>query len=87
MKQEYRMLRVPEKLYERVTRLAEEIRTVKELAQGYDDVPLTEQGERGTWVPLYAVINRALDEFEQHRIRSNAPRVKPTPKRKGKRKR
>jgi len=87
MKQEYRMLRVPEKLYERLTRLAEEIRTVKELAQGYDDVPLTEQGERGTWVPMYAVITRALDEFEQHRQRSNALRVRPTPKRKGKRKR
>ena len=44
-----------------------------------DDVPLTEQGQRGIWVPLAAVIARALDEFENHRKRLSRPRAIQTP--------
>jgi hypothetical protein len=66
-----RMIRVPSALHERLARLAAEILTAKEQAQGYDDVPLTEQGERGAWVPLHAVIERAINDFEKHRSRSN----------------
>jgi len=77
-KRKYSNIRVPASVYERLKRLAHEILEAKETAAGYDDVPLTEQGNRGTWVPLYGVITRALDEFENHRKRSN-------PKRQGKR--
>ncbi len=50
MAKDYRMIRVPEELHARLDRLAKEILTAKELGQGYDDVPLAEQGERGIWV-------------------------------------
>lgn len=65
------MIRVPSELHARLARLAAEILAAKEEARGYDDIPLAEQGERGIWVPIYAVIERALDEFENHRMRSN----------------
>ena len=68
---QYCMIRVPTLLHERLARLASEILMAKEEGRGYDDVPLAEQGEKGTWVPLHAVIARALDEFEGHRKRSN----------------
>ena len=66
----YCMVRVPVPLHQRLTRLATEILQAKEAAQGYEDVPLSEQGERGVFVPLYGVISRALDELEGHRARS-----------------
>lgn len=72
-------IRVPVALRDRLVRLGDDIRAAKETASGYDDVEFTEQGERGIWVPLHAVIARALDEFESHRKRSNAPRTKQTP--------
>ncbi len=87
MTKAYCMIRVPKELHTRLTRLAREVLTAKELGQGYDDVPLAEQGEKGTWVPHWAIISRALDELEDHRKRSNAPRVRETRKMKGKRKR
>ncbi len=65
------MIRIPDTLYKRLVRLRAEILAAKENAQGYDDVPLVEQGARGVWVPFHAVIERALDEFESHRTRSN----------------
>jgi hypothetical protein len=71
MAQQYRTIRLPLALHARLARIEREIRTAKEKAQGYDDVPFTEQGARGVWVPLYAVIERALDEFEKHKQRSN----------------
>ena len=64
------MVRVPASLHQRLARLAAEILQAKETGQGYDDVPLSEQGERGVFVPLHGVIARALDEFEGHRARS-----------------
>ena len=65
------MIRIPEELHRRLDRIADEILASKERAQDYNDVPLVEQGERGTWVSHAAVISRALDEFEKHRMRSN----------------
>ena len=70
MPKRYCMLRVPVALHQRLTHLAKEILLAKESARGYDDVPLAEQGERGVFVPLHAVIARALNEFEGHRARS-----------------
>jgi hypothetical protein len=70
MKQ-YHMIRVPEHLHRRLARIAAEILAAKEEARGFNDVPLVEQGERGVWVSHAAVISRALDEFEGHRLRSN----------------
>ena len=64
------LVRVPFALYEQLVRLAEEIGLAKEMGRGYADVPFTEQGARGTWVPLAAVIARALNDFEKHRERS-----------------
>ncbi len=76
-------IRVPVALRDRLVRLADDILAAKESAHGYDDVPLTEQGQRGIWVPLAAVIARALDEFESHRKRARLPRARqdPQPKR------
>ena len=71
VQKQYRMVRVPEPLHRRLRRLAAEILAAKVEARGYDDVQLSEQGERGVWVSLPAVITRALDDFEKHRMRSN----------------
>jgi hypothetical protein len=68
---QYRMIRVPASLHARLARLASEMLMAKAEGRGYDDVPFAEQGKTGTWIPLYAVIDRALDEFEGHRKRSN----------------
>jgi hypothetical protein len=72
------MVRVPISLYVRLAQLAKEIGAAKEAARGYDDVPFAEQGARGTWVPLHALISRALDEFENKRTRSRGKRTKRT---------
>jgi hypothetical protein len=74
---QYCPIRVPAPLHERLVRLSREILCAKEAGRGYDDVPLADQGEKGVFVPLYGVIDRALDEFEGHRRRSNRrPRKK-----------
>ena len=65
------MIRIPHALHERISRLAKEILAAKERGQGYDDIPIIEQGKKGVWVPHYAVIERALNDFEAHRARSN----------------
>jgi hypothetical protein len=68
------MIRVPDGLYQRLTRIGAEILAAKERGQGYDDVPLVEQGVRGVWVSFAAVIERALDELENKKARSNPRR-------------
>lgn len=65
----HKMIRVPAEVAERLERLA------KELLVSYEEgrtqnIELTEQGSRGTWVPLHAVITKALDELEDHKARS-----------------
>ena len=42
-----------------------------ERGNGYSDMPLADQGKRGCWIPLHAVISRCMDELEDHRRRSN----------------
>lgn len=71
MSQTYKMIRVSAALHDRLARLAAEILAAKERAQGYDDVPWVEQGKKGIWVSPAAVIERALNEFDSHRARSN----------------
>ena len=80
--QQSRMIRVPLALHKRLARIAREFLTAKERGQGFDDVALAEQGQKGVWVPLHAVIERALDEFESHRMRSNPRSTQRKPKRK-----
>ncbi len=65
-----RMIRVPEQLHRRLCRLRAEILVAKEKAQGYRTVPLVEQGEK-VWVSHASIISLALDQFENHRARSN----------------
>jgi hypothetical protein len=60
--------------------MANHILLAKELGRGYDDVPLAEQGERGIYVPLHAVITRGQDELERHQKRSNRRRRSKTTK-------
>lgn len=72
------MIRVPWELKERLERLAGEILAAYEKGQGYQGIELTEQGTRGTWVPLSSVIDLALDELEDHRERSRKSRGKET---------
>jgi hypothetical protein len=69
MAKQYHMIRVPDQVYRQLVRVAAEILTSKELGRGFNKVPLCEQGE--IHVPLYAVIELALDAFEDHRKRSN----------------
>jgi hypothetical protein len=71
------MVRVPRHVKERLDRMAELMLESYEAGRGYQDVEITEQGSKGVWVPLHAVITRALDELEDHRTRSNKKRVKP----------
>lgn len=68
------MVAVPVALKQRLDRLALEMLASYERGNGYSDMPLTEQGSRGMWIPLHAVISRALDELEGHRTRSNKPK-------------
>ena len=71
----HRLIRVPASVYDRLAVIAREIDSAR-LANGraYANVPQTEQGTRGEWTPLHAVITRALDEFQAHRNRSNRRR-------------
>ncbi len=64
------MIRVPVAVAERLRRIAAEIDAAKIDGRSFRDVLTTEQGDRGNWTPLHAVITRALDEFEAHRERN-----------------
>jgi hypothetical protein len=69
MAKQSRTIRISEQTHQRLRRSAADILAAKERGQGYDDVPLVEQGK--IWVSDDAVISRCLDEFEKHRKRSN----------------
>ena len=73
-----RTIRISEQTHRRLRRLAAEILASKEKAQGYDDVPLVEQGKKGVWISDDAAINRFMDEFEDHQKRSNPGKNKKT---------
>jgi len=70
------MVSIPVALKARLDRLAAEMLDSYERGNGYSNMPLTEQGARGTWIPLHAVITRALDELESHRSRSNGHKTR-----------
>jgi len=74
------MVSVPVAVKQRLDRLAAEMLDSRERGNGYSDMELTEQGSRGMWIPLHAVITRALDELESHRKRSNKPKTSRTRK-------
>lgn len=65
------MVSIPRSLKARLDRLSIEMLAGYEQGKGYSDIQLSEQGTKGTWVPLHAVISKALDELESHRERSN----------------
>jgi len=69
------MVSIPVALKARLDRLAVELLDSYERGNGFSDMQLTEQGSRGTWIPLHAVISRGLDELEGHRSRSNRHRT------------
>ena len=69
----HKMIRVPVAVAERLERLAAEL--LESYEQGRTDkVEICEQGTKGTWVPLHAVITKALDELEDHKARSRKSR-------------
>jgi hypothetical protein len=78
MAKQSRTIRISEQTYRRMHRLKAEMLAVIEKGQGYDNVPLVEQGKRGVWVSDDAAINRFMDEFEDHRKRSNPGKNKKT---------
>ena len=72
----HKMVRLPTAVYDRLLRLAADIDRQRERSgRAYANVPQTEQGDRGAWTPIHAVISRALDEFEGHRRRGNRKRA------------
>ncbi len=72
----HKMVRLPTAVYDRLLRLAADIDRQRERSgRAYANVPQTEQGDRGAWTPIHAVISRALDEFEGHRRRGNRKRL------------
>ena len=77
------MVSVPIAVKERLDRLAGEMLDSYERGNGYSNMELTEQGSRGMWIPLHAVISRALDELEGHRERSNRSKRKTARKQTG----
>ena len=73
----HKMVRLPTAVYDRLLRLAADIDRQRERSgRAYANVPQTEQGDRGAWTPIHAVISRALDEFEGHRRRGNRKRAR-----------
>lgn len=72
------MVSVPKALKDRLDRIAKAMTASRECGRGYQNVAITDQGTRGTWVPLSSVIERALDELENHVARSNKKRSKAT---------
>lgn len=69
----YRMVRLPKALAERVDRIADEMLETYETGRGCQNVPLTERGQQ-VYFSMATVIERALDEMEDHRARSKRPR-------------
>jgi len=73
----YRMVRLPKQLAERVDRIAAEMLESYESGRGCQDVPLSERGGE-CFFSLATVIERALDELEDHKARSKRSNKKKT---------
>jgi hypothetical protein len=65
-----RQVGIPQKVMARIEALGDQMITAYEKGQGYENVPKTESSG-GMSIPHWAVIERALDELEGHRARSN----------------
>lgn len=65
----HKMVRLPLEVANRLERLAAEMLASYEEGKT-TKIGLTEQGAKGVWVPLHAVITKALDELEGHKARS-----------------
>lgn len=63
----HKMVRVPAELVDRLKRVAADL--YEDSEKGEIEIEVTHQGDRGVWVPLHAVITRALDELEANRQR------------------
>jgi len=73
----HKMVRLPTAVYDRLLRLAADIDRQRERSgRAHANVPQTEQGDRGAWTPIHAVISRALDEFEGNRRRGKRKRAR-----------
>lgn len=72
----YRMVRLPKDLAERLDRIGAELLAAHEAGRT-KRVKVTEQGERGSWVSLAETIRVCVDDFEAHKERSRKQRKKP----------
>lgn len=77
-KNNHAMVRVPKELKERLERIQAEMMETYESGRGLQDIELADQGSRGCWIPLHAVIAKALDEYEDHKARSKKSSQKKT---------
>lgn len=64
------MVRIPVELKARLDAMAADLNASYEAGRITRDVELTEQGKKGTWVPLHEVIRIALDEVDDHKARA-----------------
>ena len=69
------MVRMPIELHDRLVRLAADYQAAYEKT-GNVKIYLNESRTPTPHVPLYAVIEKALDELESHRSRSATPKKK-----------
>lgn len=64
------MVRLPVAVHEQLVKLQREMTAAREAGRGYEDMEIAEQGTRGSWIPLAAVIERLINDFNDKRKRS-----------------
>lgn len=64
------MVRIPKELKGRLDEMVAELNESYESGRVKRDVELTDQGSKGTWIPIHEMIRIALDEYEGHKARS-----------------
>lgn len=64
------MVRIPKELKARLDEMTQQLNDSYEAGRTKNDVNLTEQGAKGTWVPIHELIRLALDEYEDKKARS-----------------
>ena len=70
------MVRIPKHLKARLDELIKQVNETYESGRGCQDMPLTDQGAKGSWIPLWAVIEKGLDMIEDHKARSKKSAAK-----------
>ena len=73
------MVRIPVELKERLDALCAQVNESYESGRMKKEVKLTEQGSKGTWIPMHEIIRLALDEMEDHKARSRKSRKSAKP--------